>query len=403
MWASMQVLVGLLALMGMASAQVLHTSSRWILNSSNQRVKFRCANWAGHMEVNIPEGLQYQSAAYIANWIGSNGFNCVRLTYSIDMALNPNLRVSDSFTAAASPAGVSTSTMQSLYNSVVSKNPWIANATVLSTFARVIDELKAKNVMVVLDNHNSRAGWCCTGSDGNGWWDAASGYNDANSRYFNTNNWLNGLSAMASFAASHSNVVGMSLRNELRASGGQDGNNHADWYKFVGQGLNAIHSRNPNLLMVVGGPSYATDIGFLYNSPLDRSAYPDKIVWEFHNYRWSWSYSSCDDHQSKLGQKAGFLLIQNRTFTGPLWLSEFGWNQDTPTAEEKAYYTCLANYMQGNDAEWAYWGLQGSYYVRDKQANFEETFGLVKKDWSDWRNGTFRSILGSMFDIKGGP
>ena len=142
----------------------------------------------------------------------------------------------------------------------------------INTVRRRIDELKAKNVMVVLDNHNSRAGWCCTGSDGNGWWDAASGYNDANSRYFNTNNWLNGLSAMASFAASHSNVVGMSLRNELRASGGQDGNNHADWYKFVGQGLNAIHSRNPNLLMVVGGPSYATDIGFLYNSPLDRSA-----------------------------------------------------------------------------------------------------------------------------------
>lgn len=145
-------------LVGVASAQVLHTSSRWILDSSNKRVKLRCANWAGHMETNIPEGLQHQSAAYIANWLSSNGFNCVRLTYSIDMALDPNQKVSDSFTAAAASAGVSTSAMQSLYNIVVSKNSWIINATTLSTFARVIDELGSKNVMVVLDNHISRAG-----------------------------------------------------------------------------------------------------------------------------------------------------------------------------------------------------------------------------------------------------
>lgn len=61
-------------------AVVLHTSGRWILNASNQRVKLRCVNWAGHMEVNIPEGLQHQPVATIAQWVASNGFNCVRLT-----------------------------------------------------------------------------------------------------------------------------------------------------------------------------------------------------------------------------------------------------------------------------------------------------------------------------------
>ncbi|KAI0793751.1 glycosyl hydrolase family 5 protein/cellulase [Fomes fomentarius] len=401
MWTS-KAFLGLFAFIGMASAQLLHTSGRWILDSSNNRVKLRCANWAGHMETNIPEGLQHQSAAYIANWLSSNGFNCVRLTYSIDMALNPNQRVSDSFTAAAS-SGASASALQSLYNSVVSKNSWISNATTQSTYARVIDELRNKNVMVVLDNHISHAGWCCSGSDGNGWWDAASGYTDTNSRFFNTQNWLNGLSAMASFAASHSNVVAMSLRNELRAAGSQDGNNHADWYNFVGQGLNAIHSRNPNLLLVVGGVNYATDISFVYSKPLDRSAYSDKVVWEFHNYQWSFSYSSCDDHQSKLGQKAGFLLTQNKNFTGPLWLSEFGWNLGSPSAAEQAYYTCITDYMRGNDAEWSYWALQGSYYVRDGQTDTEETFGLLKKDWSDWRNSSFKSILGAMFDVQQGP
>lgn len=80
---------------------VLRTNGRWIVDSSNQRVKLRCVNWAGHMEVNIPEGLNHQPVQTIANWIADNGFNCVRLTFSTDMALNPNVRVQDAFNAAA--------------------------------------------------------------------------------------------------------------------------------------------------------------------------------------------------------------------------------------------------------------------------------------------------------------
>lgn len=58
---------------------------------------------------------------------------------------------------------------------------------------------------------------------------------------------------MANFAKSHANVVGLALRNELRAVGSQDGNNHADWYNFVAQGANAVHSTNANLLIPIGG------------------------------------------------------------------------------------------------------------------------------------------------------
>ncbi|KAK7704204.1 hypothetical protein SLS57_010587 [Botryosphaeria dothidea] len=394
---------GLSFLTAQASAEVLHTSGRWIVDSNNARVKLRCANWAGHMETKIPEGLQAQPVATIASWLADNGFNCVRLTYSIDMALNPSESVSAAFTAAGESAGIAAADMTALYDSVVAKNSWISSATTQSTFARVVDELATHNVLVVLDNHVSHASWCCGSSDGNGWWDQASGYTDANSRYFNTTAWLAGLSAMAEFSAAHPNVVGMALRNELRASGSQDQDGHADWRKFVGQGLNAIHGSNADLLMVVGGPSYATDLSFLYDDPLDRSAFPDKVVWEFHNYQWSWSYSDCADHQTKLGQKTGFLLGENQDYTGPLWLSEFGWNLDTPSAAEIDYYTCLVQYMQGNDADWAFWALQGSYYIRDGETNFEETFGLVNKDWSAWRNTTFPDILGSMFDVTQGP
>lgn len=59
--------------------------------------------------------------------------------------------------------------MTTLYNSVVSKNSWISNSTLQGAYARVVDELGSRNVLVMLDNHISKAGWCCGTSDGNGW------------------------------------------------------------------------------------------------------------------------------------------------------------------------------------------------------------------------------------------
>ncbi|KAJ2926136.1 hypothetical protein H1R20_g10952, partial [Candolleomyces eurysporus] len=393
-----------LLLIHAANAIVLRSSGRWILDASTgQRVKLRCANWAGHQEASIPEGLQHQPVANIAQWLSTNRFNCVRLTFSIDMALNPNQRVSDSFTAAASAAGVSTSSMQNLYTQAVSKNSWLSSATTRGTFARVIQELEARNVMVILDNHVSRASWCCGTSDGNGWWASASGYNAGNSRFFDTNNWLSGLRSMASFAQSHPNVVGISLRNELRAVGSQDGNGHADWYNFVTQGARAVREGNSNLLVVVGGVSYALDLSFIYNKMLDRNVFGDKLVWEFHNYQWSGIGNTCASHQKMMGDRAGYLLVQNKTYTGPLILSEYGWAQNNPTAAENAYVSCLVQYMENNDAEWAYWALQGSYYVREGRVNFDETFGLLNSDWSGWRNSSFPRTLGRMFDVTQGP
>ena len=391
-------------LISIVNGQVLHTSSRWILNSNNERIKLRCINWAGHGEVNVPEGLHAQSLNTITSWIANAGFNCVRLTYSIDMALNPNQKVSDSFTAAASSTGAG-SKLTALYTTAASKNPFLSSGTTLGAYSEIIKSLGNHGIMVILDNHNSHAGWCCSTGDGNGWWDSASGYNADNSRYFNTANWLKGLAAMATFGKSYPNVIGLSLRNELRAVGSQDGNSHADWYNIVGQATSAIHAANPNALIVVGGVSYATDFSFLGSKPFDRSKLDNKVVWEFHTYSWSTSLATtdCAAYTKHLGNVAGYLLTQNKAYTGPLWLSEFGWAQNGQTAGETKYIDCLAKYMTNNDAEWAYWALQGSYYYREGTVNYDEGFGVLNKDWSGWRNSSFPKVIGGMFQQTQGP
>ncbi|KAF9530983.1 cellulase family protein [Crepidotus variabilis] len=404
-------LLGLLLLLsstlfGVCQAIVLKTSGRFIVDPSGKRVKFRCVNWAGHMETHIPEGLQHQPVDTISSWIANNGFNCVRLTYSIDAALNLGQSVSAAFTAAASAAGVSSSQMSSLYSSVQSKNSFVSSSTVQGVFDTVIKSLESHNILVILDNHVSRASWCCGTSDGNGWFKQGSGYNAANSQYFDVPNWLKGLQSMATLAKSHPNVVAMSLRNELRTVSGQNSNNN-DWYTYIGQGASAIHNTNSNLLIVIGGTSYALNLGMLYDKPLDRSAFPDKVVWEVHSY--SWSYGSgvatnCQSLATTIGNGAGYLLAEGKPYTGPLWMSEFGVPQTLKSGDsDYQYLQCLRQYLESNDADWSYWALQGDYYVRDKSINLSESFGLLKDDWSGTRNPSFLGYLGKMRDVTQGP
>lgn len=372
----------------------------------------RCVHWVAHMEVGIPEGLQHQTIDHLAHWIAKSNFNCVRLSYSTDMALNPNQLVSDSFHAAAGLTGVSAADMASLYKSVIHTNPSItANTTVLNVHEAVVDSLNAVGVKVILDNHVSKASWCCSQTDGNGWFDT--GDSTDNTKYFDIQKWLSGLTAMANFSKGRPNIIGMDLRNEMRPIHFDTDN----WYKYIPQGASAIHSANPDLLIIIGGLSYDVDLSFLYSSPLDTSAWPQKVVYEFHLYTWSHSEtfskpqdpsaeatsSACQNLKTDLGHASGFILQQGKPYTGPLWMSEFGVGVAAPSDAEQGWLACVVDYMTENDAEWDVWTLGGDYYVREGKVNFEESFGLLDKKWADWRNRDFPGLLGGMWNMTLGP
>ncbi|KAB5557965.1 glycoside hydrolase family 5 protein [Coniochaeta sp. 2T2.1] len=393
----------------------LHTSSRWILDSTNKRVKLRCVNWAGHLETHIPEGLHKQSIASLADWISSQGFNCVRLTYSIDHALNPDLKVSDAFAAAAAASGASRDALMGLYQQAVGKNPFLANATTREVFRVVVDTLwERAGVMTLLDNHVSRAGWCCNLTDGNGWWDTGFGYNAPNSRFFHTREWLDGLGAMAVWARDHRGVVAMGLRNEIREFLLQGTfNGRQDWYDLIAQAGKVVHAANGDVLVVVGGTMSSTDLTHVRGGKmLDTSAWPGKHVWEMHAYSFTVTYpnllGSCDVVKAEYGAFAGFVLEQGKAYTAPLILSEFGvgmtgGTQQGLNEQDRNYLSCLVGYMENNDAEWAIWALQGSYYVRDGQVDYDEGWGVLDHEWSGWRNGEFPAMLGRMWGVTQGP
>lgn len=414
--ALLRLLVVLTSLLPLALPQSLplHTSSRWILDANDTRVKLRCINWAGHMETHVPEGLHKQSIPFLADWISQQGFNCVRLTYSIDHALDPSLKVSDAFVAAAAASGASRDAMVGMYDAAVGKNPFLANATTRDVYGAVVDALWERGVMTLLDNHVSRAGWCCNLTDGNGWWDSAFGYNRWNSRFFHTADWLSGLAGMAAWARDHEGVVAMSLRNEIREFLLQGLNGRQDWYDLIGQAAGLVHGANPDVLVVVGGTMSATDLTHIRGKMLDTSAWQGKHVWEMHAYSFTVTYpnlfGSCDEVKAEYGAFAGFVLEQGEDYTAPLILSEFGVGMTGGPAsnqglsdQDRNYLSCLVGYMGNNDADWAVWALQGSYYVRDGTVDFDEGWGLLDHDWSGWRNPDFPSMLGEMWKVTQGP
>lgn len=131
-----------------------------------------------------------------------------------------------------------------------------------------------------------------------------------------------------------------------------------------------------------------------------------------HRYSFTVTYPNpfniCSVAQTEYGALDGFTLGQGEDATGPLILSEFGVGQlggpnQGVSDGDYSYLTCLVEYMEGNDAEWALWALQGTYYVRNGQVDYNESYGLLDATWSDWRNAAFPAMLGSMWNVTQYP
>ncbi|KAG4216890.1 hypothetical protein PC116_g34629 [Phytophthora cactorum] len=119
----------------------------------------------------IPDGLQYQSIESIVSKIKSVGMNAIRLTYAIQMIdeiysnNGKDTTVKDSFTKALGQTNG-----PKVYSQFLAKNPSFNDSTTrLQVFDAVAAECAKQKVFVHLDNHMSKAAWCCSTNDGNSW------------------------------------------------------------------------------------------------------------------------------------------------------------------------------------------------------------------------------------------
>ncbi|XP_045800301.1 glycosyl hydrolase 5 family protein-like isoform X3 [Trifolium pratense] len=148
-------------------------------------------------------------------------------------------------------------------------------------------------------------------------------------RHFDPQEWIQGLNLAAEHFNGHAPIVAMSLRNELRGPR----QNVNDWYNYMSQAALAIHKSNPNVLVVISGLNYDTELQFLRNKPLNIDL----------------GSSVADDR----------------------------------------FLTCLQTYLVGNDLDWGLWAFQGGYYVNVDKVPVNETFGVLDDTWLKLRYPNF--------------
>ncbi|KAG6592280.1 hypothetical protein SDJN03_14626, partial [Cucurbita argyrosperma subsp. sororia] len=128
----------------------------------------------------VAQGLDISPLKEMASEITSRQFNCVRLTWSVNMFTRYTYETIGDVLDGLDIADVK--------SGVEKHNPKILKMTVTKVFQTVINCLGSKGIMVILDNHISQSRWCCSLDNGNGF------FGDRN---FNPNEWLQGLSFVA--------------------------------------------------------------------------------------------------------------------------------------------------------------------------------------------------------------
>ena len=156
----------------------------------------------------IPEGLQHSSVQDIVSWFPKLGLNSVRMPFAIQMvddylANSPNQTLEKSVLNAI-PGTNGTDAL----NSILEKNPqFTKNTTRLQVWDAVGKELSRQGVIIHLDNHVSKAFWCCGDDDGNGWF----GEKD-----FDVEKWKRGLAFMTKHVCTQKTVCYGADADELR-------------------------------------------------------------------------------------------------------------------------------------------------------------------------------------------
>lgn len=207
----------------------------------------------------------------------------------------------------------------------------------------------------------------------------------------------------------------MSLYNELRPplgapiEGLRDNYTWAVWYEQVRRGTQAIHDANADVLVFLSGLDGDTDLQPVVegaplapgNATFRADDFPagsrDKLVLELHSYDILAPVVDCATYDADLlesgfsavaGPAAGGDVAANRL---PVVLSEWGFANDDATWRNRTYAVCVQRFLRDvvPGAGWMVWALGGSYYVRQGKQDYDETWGLLNHDWSDWRSPAY--------------
>lgn len=388
----------------------LRTDGPVIRDTTNALFIYRGINWPGEGEVMIPEGLQYASIENIVSRAKSLNVNAVRMGWATEMVDQIYERGHDVslIDALTTPLGSENATV--ILSKIIQHNPsFTANTTRLQVWDAVATELATQELHMIVNNHVSKAIWCCNLTDGNGW------FGDT---YFEVAKWRRSLNYMAEHAYNKwPAATALSLRNELRPAEDNPVANATygwpKWYDEMTSAATEMHEHHPDALILFSGLNYDHELnpitaGESLSADDERTfklsdfSYADKIVFELHSY--DNSITNCTKLQHDLYER-GFNALDVRAEStavnhAPVIMTEFGFAQNG-SDYLGTYAQCLKDFITGEDRQgpgaaiegpigWLQWtvGVGGSYYIRQDIQDFDDWWALGNHDWTDWRNET---------------
>jgi len=365
----------------MALQPPISTEGAKLIDASGCYFKLFSVNWFG---AESPEyvvgGLHKQSIGDIVDLIERGGFNSVRLPWSNEMfAQNPI--VESQFVAA---------------------NPEWKNRSALEIFDAVIAEITARGMFVVLDNHRSRADWCCDEEHGDGLW-----YSLA----YPESMWLEHWTQMVLRYKDNPYVIAAELRNELRPDPGLglipswgEGESNTDWHGAATRAGNALLEVNPALLIIVGGLEYQEHLRQAESQPI-KLRFDNKLVYAAHDYVWWHSEQELSDPKAfaeNARKRWEFLVSQRNDLEGelaPVYISEWGGctqsQEESPCGEDRRQFLgAMMRYLCEVEISWAYWPLNGTQSLGyGREHNQMEGYGLLVPNWDGYANPEFMALM----------
>ncbi|MBS1805007.1 MAG: cellulase family glycosylhydrolase [Acidobacteria bacterium] len=330
----------------------LHTDGYRILDSANHPVRLTSVNWYGFDEKEyIAGGLDHAPLAQIIQQIKQIGVNSVRLPWANEtLERNP-----------LPPAYA------------IGSNPQFKNMHAMEIMDAVVSALANAHIMVILDNHVSRADWCCSETDGNGLW-----YNAD----YPEDHWLADWKTIAHRYRNQPWVVGADLRNELRSGAAWGGSDpKLDWHAAAERGGKAVLSGNPRLLIMVEGPEYSTNLSGFDKLPVHLPI-AHRLVYSPHAYHdQKHPFKTVDEMKQGYEARVGYLMHAQPAV--PLWIGEFGTCQKLDCGANSDWFRLFIQLLQHNDQlSWSYWPLNGNQSSgMTRKYDAVETYGLLSPDY----------------------
>ncbi len=325
----------------------LHTDGHRIVDAAGHTVRLTSVNWYGFDEGEyVAGGLDHAPLSHIIALIQKTCVNSVRLPWANETLLSDPL----------------------IQDYAVAANPQFKGKRAMEVMDAVIDALARAHIMVVLDNHVSRADWCCSETDGNGLW---------YSEQYPEEQWLKDWAELARRYAHQPWVVGADLRNELRNGAAWGGTNpKLDWHAGAERGGNAVLSGNRRLLIMVEGPNYSTDFRGFDKLPV-KLPVEHRLVYSPHAY-----HNSYGEHDERYEARAGFLVHMEPGV--PVWFGEMGTCQKLDCGKNSEWFKLFVRDVLEKDEElgWSYWPLNGSQSSGvTRKYDATETYGLLTPDY----------------------